>query len=50
MLPVLIDAVERMNSLFWYEAYGDRNALLSEIKDEDTKRYVKINYGKTRFS
>ena len=45
MLPVLIDAANKMNDLFWYEAYGDCDALLSSIEDEDTKRYVKINYG-----
>ncbi|WP_452231616.1 dipeptidyl-peptidase 3 family protein [Lacinutrix sp. MEBiC02595] len=45
MLPILIDAANKMNDLFWYEAYGDCDALLNTISDEDTKRYVKINYG-----
>ena len=45
MLPILVDAANKMNDLFWYEAYGDCDALLNDIKDEDTKRYVKINYG-----
>ena len=45
MLPILIDAANKMNDLFWYEAYGDCDALLNTIVDEDTKRYVKINYG-----
>ncbi|MFD2824421.1 Zn-dependent hydrolase [Lacinutrix iliipiscaria] len=45
MLPILVDAANKMNDLFWYEAYGDRDALLSEISDEDTKKYVMINYG-----
>ena len=45
MLPVLIDAANKMNDLFWYESYGDCDALLNNISDEDTKRYVKINYG-----
>jgi hypothetical protein len=45
MLPILIDAAEKMNALFWYEAYGDRQALLNGITDEDTKRYININYG-----
>ncbi|WP_452225302.1 dipeptidyl-peptidase 3 family protein [Lacinutrix chionoecetis] len=45
MLPILIEAANKMNDLFWYEAYGDCNALLSSITDADTKKYVKINYG-----
>ena len=45
MLPILISAANKMNDLFWYESYGDCDALLNSIKDEDTKKYVKINYG-----
>ncbi|MFT6334123.1 MAG: hypothetical protein ACJATI_000855 [Halioglobus sp.] len=45
MIPILIEAAEMMNELFWYESYGDKNELLSTIKDEDTKKFVEINYG-----
>lgn len=45
MLPLLIQAADKMNDLFWYEAYGDKNALLESIKDEDVKKYALINYG-----
>jgi len=45
MLPILISAANKMNDLFWYESYGDCDALLDGITDEDTKKYVKINYG-----
>lgn len=45
MLPILIEAAHKMNALFWYEAYGDKDALLEGISDEATKKYVKINYG-----
>ena len=45
MLPILIDAANKMNDLFWYESYGDCDALLNTISDEDTKQFVKINYG-----
>ncbi|WP_044403126.1 Zn-dependent hydrolase [Lacinutrix sp. Hel_I_90] len=45
MLPILIEAANKMNDLFWYEAYGDCDALLNSIADEDTKKFVKINYG-----
>ena len=45
MLPILINAAEKMNALFWYEAYGDNSELLNSITDEDSKTYVTINYG-----
>ncbi len=45
MLPLLIKAANKMNDLFWYEAYGDKNELLNSITDEDTKEFTIINYG-----
>ncbi|WP_053978416.1 dipeptidyl-peptidase 3 family protein [Mangrovimonas xylaniphaga] len=45
MLPILIQAAEKMNDLFWYEAYGDKDALLNSISDPDTKTFTIINYG-----
>src|SRR5690606_24371735 len=45
MIPLLIQAADKMNDLFWYEAYGDKNALLNSISDADTKTYSIINYG-----
>jgi len=45
MLPILINAANKMNALFWYESYGDKEELLNSIADNDTKKFVKINYG-----
>ncbi|MBT8260914.1 MAG: Zn-dependent hydrolase, partial [Bacteroidia bacterium] len=45
MLPLLIEAADKMNDLFWYESYGDKTELLNSIKDEDIKKFIKINYG-----
>jgi hypothetical protein len=45
MLPILIKAADKMNELFWFEAYGDKRELLSKIEDEETKKFVEINYG-----
>lgn len=45
MLPILIKAAAIMNELFWYEAYGNKNQLLDSISNEDTKKFVEINYG-----
>ena len=45
MLPLLINAADKMNALFWFESYGDREALMAKIPNEDTKKFVEINYG-----
>jgi hypothetical protein len=45
MLPILIKAADKMNELFWYESYGDKDKLLNSIEGEATKKFVKINYG-----
>ena len=45
MLPILIEAADKMNDLFWYEAYGDKDELLNSITDDNTKKFVEINYG-----
>jgi len=45
MVKLLIEAGEIMDDLFWYEAYGDKAALLESIEDEDLRRFAVINYG-----
>lgn len=45
MLPILINAADIMNQLFWEESYGNKSNLLNIISDEDTKRFIEINYG-----
>ena len=45
MIPILIKAAEKMNDLFWYEAYGNKGELLDSITDEATKTFTMINYG-----
>lgn len=45
MLPLLIKAADKMNDLFWYDAFGKKDSLLNAITDADTKKYVEINYG-----
>lgn len=45
LVKTFIKAAEIMDSLFWYEAYGDQNEILSKITDENLKQLVKINYG-----
>jgi hypothetical protein len=45
MLPLLIEAAQIMDELFWLEAYGNKDSLLSTLTDPDQKQYVQINYG-----
>lgn len=45
MIPILIEAGEVMNELFWYEAYGDKDALMGTLQDDKTKAFANINYG-----
>jgi hypothetical protein len=45
MLPILIEAANKMNELFWFEAYGNKEALLDSITNIETKEFAEINYG-----
>lgn len=44
MLPYLMEAADIMNELFWYEAYGEKDELLSKL-DGNIKEFAIINYG-----
>jgi hypothetical protein len=45
MIPILIEVAKIMDGLFWQEAYGDREALMSSLSSEEEKHYAEINYG-----
>ena len=45
IIKKLIDAAKIMEECFWYEAYGDKDDLLSSINDAGLKTYTHINYG-----
>ncbi|NOZ43002.1 MAG: Zn-dependent hydrolase, partial [Alphaproteobacteria bacterium] len=46
MLGLLIDASGIMNNLFWRQAYGNKQKLLSALSsDKDALAFVKKNYG-----
>lgn len=45
MIPILIEASKIMDDLFWKEAYGDKDALLTSIEDPASRRFAEINYG-----
>ena len=45
MLPLLFEAANIMNEIFWVEAYGNKEELLVDSLDEYTRMFAKINYG-----
>ena len=48
MLPLLIEAADIMDELFWVQAYGSpeqRHALLTSHDDAATREFVAVNYG-----
>ena len=45
MLPLLFEAADIMDEIFWMENWGDKNALMEQISDPDAKLYAEINYG-----
>lgn len=45
MVSLLIDASVIMDDLYWQQAYGDKDKLLSSITDEEALGFVQKNYG-----
>lgn len=45
MLPLLIQAANIMDEIFWIEAFGEKELLLTYEMDEFTRKYININYG-----
>ncbi len=45
MIPLLIEASEAMDKMFWLQAYGDKDELLSSISDPALRQFADINYG-----
>lgn len=45
MIPILIEVADIMDGLYWQEAYGDKEALMSSLKDDAEKGFAMINYG-----
>ncbi|MBP5573915.1 MAG: Zn-dependent hydrolase [Bacteroidales bacterium] len=45
MLPLLFEAADIMDQLFWMENYGDKDELMAKISDPDVQRFACITYG-----
>ena len=45
MLPLLFEAADIMNEIFWVEAFGNKDELIDGSLDKYTRMFAKINYG-----
>lgn len=45
MIPLLIQAAEIMNEIFWIESYGDKDSLYKKLTDESERKLADIHYG-----
>jgi hypothetical protein len=45
MLPILLEAAQLMDEIFWKEAFGFKDELFAKTWDEHTEKFLKINYG-----
>jgi len=45
LLPLLFEAAQLMDDIYWQQTIGNKEAFLSEIGDEATRKFAEINYG-----
>ena len=45
MIPLLIDAADAIDDIYWLEVAGPRDSVLASITDPGLRRYATINYG-----
>ena len=45
MIPLLIQAAQEMDTIFWQEVYPSRDSLLATVRDSATRAYIRLNYG-----
>jgi hypothetical protein len=45
ILPLLFEAADIMEDLFWKQAIGNRDDFLKRITDKDAQKFAKIHYG-----
>lgn len=45
MIPLLIQAADIMDDLYWQQSYGNKDSLLNSIADSASREFARINYG-----
>jgi len=45
ILPLLFEAAQLMDDIYWQQSLGNKDAFLARISDEATRKFAEINYG-----
>jgi len=45
MLPLLLNAANLMEEIYWMEAFGNKDELVQKNWDEYTRKFIELNYG-----
>lgn len=45
VIRILMEVSDIMDGIFWMQAYGDKEALMEYIQDENARKYALIQYG-----
>lgn len=45
MIPLLIEAADLMDEIYWKQSFGNKSELMESNLDENTKKFIAINYG-----
>lgn len=45
MIPLLVQAADLMETIYWQNAYGDKSKLFEGVTDTALTKYLSINYG-----
>lgn len=45
ILPLLFEAAQLMDDIYWQQSLGNKEVFLSRISDESTRKFAEINYG-----
>ena len=45
MIPLLIQAAQAMDQIYWMQTYGNRDSLMASVTDSATRQFIDVNYG-----
>ena len=45
MIPLLMQAAQIMDDLYWHQCFGNKDSLVNAITNEKTKQFILLNYG-----
>jgi len=45
LLPLLFEAAQLMDDIYWQQSLGNKEAFLARISDEASRKFAEINYG-----